>query len=578
MRLRGHLLLLTLVVMAPMLVLGILGTWALVHQEQQTFQHGIQARTRALQSAVDAEVQGHIRTLQALAASQALGAGDLETFRVEALRVQASQPDWYNVNVSLPTGQQVLNLKAAPGAPLPQTPDLPSLKQAFETRRPVVSNMARGALTARTGYSVRVPVLSEGKVAYVVAAVIDPASIERLIAGRDIPPGWIAAVLDRRYAFVARSRPLAPEAGTVATSNLQADLSAAPEGWTRGLSLEGIDVYRGFTRSPMSGWSVVIAIPARLVHERARHAAAVAAMSMALVLALALAGAWLISRRLAKPITRLADAASAIEAGESAAAHLNSPVHEVNQLAGALQRAAEAVRERETRLRAEERAKDNFLAMLSHELRNPLAAMQGATLLLQHVHRPDVLAKARDVLQRQLRHMARLADDLLQVHLITRGNATMQRERIDLSGVARTVLANLKLSGRLLEHKVQEEMERTMVMGDEARLSQVVTNLLENAAKYTEPGGRIGIKVASQPPHAVLVVSDSGQGMSPDLIERAFELFVQGDQAMDRPLGGMGVGLALVKQLVGLHGGTVVARSAGAGAGSAFEVRLPLAD
>jgi signal transduction histidine kinase len=578
MRLRSHLLLLTFVVMAPMLVLGVVGTWALVEQEQTTFQQGIQARARALMAAVEAEVEGNIHTLQALASSQALHAGDLDRFRAEALRVQASQPDWYNINVSLPTGQQVLNLKAAPGAVLPQTPDPASLREAFQTQRPVVSNMARGSLTARTGYSVRVPVVRDGHAVYVVAAVIDPASVQRLIGGQHIPSGWVAAVLDRRYAFVARSQPLAADAGTVASASLQSDLAAASEGWTRGVSLEGIDVYRGFAKSQVSGWSVVLAIPATLVHERARRAAAMGAGSIAVVLGLALSGAWFISRRLARPIVRLAHTASAIEAGASAVELLNSPVREVNQLAQALHRAAEAVAEREAKLRAEDRAKDNFLAMLGHELRNPLAAMQGATLLLQHADRPDVLAKARDVVQRQLRHMARLADDLLEVHVITRGQAVMQRERLDLAAVAGSALASLKLSGRLLEHTVQEELDTATVMGDEARLSQVVANLLENAAKYTEPGGWILLKVMAQPPDAVLLVCDSGQGMSPQLIERAFDLFVQGEQTMDRPQGGMGVGLALVKQLVTLHHGTVSARSGGHAAGSTFEVRLPLAD
>jgi signal transduction histidine kinase/ActR/RegA family two-component response regulator len=222
------------------------------------------------------------------------------------------------------------------------------------------------------------------------------------------------------------------------------------------------------------------------------------------------------------------------------------------------------------------RIKDEFLAMLGHELRNPLAPIATA-LQLMKLRAPNVLARERAVLERQVEHLVTLVSDLLDVSRIARGKLELRREAVDL---ADSVNAALELSGPLIEqrrHVLQVDVPRGFyVYGDPARLAQVLTNLLNNAAKYTPPGGRITVDARSEGEALRLRVVDSGAGISPELLPQIFDLFVQDKQALDRSQGGLGLGLAIVRNVVEMHGGRVVARSAGVGQGSELEVTLPL--
>jgi signal transduction histidine kinase len=223
-----------------------------------------------------------------------------------------------------------------------------------------------------------------------------------------------------------------------------------------------------------------------------------------------------------------------------------------------------------------DRQKDEFLAMLSHELRNPLGAIATAAQLLELADLPPENAtRVRDVIKRQSAHLARLVDDLLDVARLTTGRIAVMRVPIDLSDVVRRALETLRMSGRLTHHTVNVNVEPALVEADFARMDQVVTNLLVNALKYTAPGGRIDVEVCAEGNDAVLRVHDTGIGIDAELLPRLFDLFAQARRALDRPGGGLGVGLALVRRLVELHGGRVEAASEGPGRGSTFTVRLP---
>ena len=222
------------------------------------------------------------------------------------------------------------------------------------------------------------------------------------------------------------------------------------------------------------------------------------------------------------------------------------------------------------------RAKDEFLAMLGHELRNPLAPIVTA-LQLMKLRAADVFEKERSIVERQVRHMVTLVDDLLDVSRITRGKIELNREAVELAGV---VYKALELAGPLIEqrqHTVDVAVNGALrVLGDPVRLAQVISNLLTNAAKYTPPRGHIWIAAGVRGGEVTLTVRDDGVGIEPDLLPRMFDLFVQGGQALDRSQGGLGLGLTIVRSVVELHGGRVVARSAGRGKGSEFSVSLPL--
>jgi signal transduction histidine kinase len=222
------------------------------------------------------------------------------------------------------------------------------------------------------------------------------------------------------------------------------------------------------------------------------------------------------------------------------------------------------------------RAKDEFLAMLSHELRNPLEGIAAAAAVLKRAGRSEEQnARAQQVIARQITHLRTLTSDLLDVARLTTGKIVLSRRPVDLADVARSWCGVLESTGALRRHGLRIDAEPAWVEGDQTRLMQVVENLLSNALKYTPPGGDITVTIAPDRDDAVLRVSDTGIGIEPELLPRVFDLFVQGEQRPDRPTGGLGVGLTLVKRLVEMHGGSVVAASAGPGRGSSFEVRLP---
>lgn len=237
----------------------------------------------------------------------------------------------------------------------------------------------------------------------------------------------------------------------------------------------------------------------------------------------------------------------------------------------------EAEEERARRLAAEDtnRTNDEFLAMLGHEMRNPLAPIVTA-LQLAKLRGETRIDRELKIIERQVEHMSRLVDDLLDVSRIARGTVELNRRRFDLrDAVARAVeIASPMLDAREHRFDIDVPKQAMYVDGDEARLVQVFSNLLHNAAKYTPPGGHVRLSIAMDGPMVRVQVRDDGQGIEPELLPRVFSLFVQGEQSIDRRAGGLGLGLALVRSLTVMHGGSVSATSV-LGKGSLFSVWIP---
>ena len=221
------------------------------------------------------------------------------------------------------------------------------------------------------------------------------------------------------------------------------------------------------------------------------------------------------------------------------------------------------------------RAKDEFLAMLGHELRNPLGAISSAVRLLEPMDAGSERAVlARDVIARQTRHLARLVDDLLDVARVMTGKVLLERQPLDLAEAVARHVNSVRATGKMQDHVVSVEVQSVWIDADSIRVEQILGNLVSNALKYTPGGGRIAIRVGPDNGYAVLTIEDSGVGMQPHLMARVFDLFVQGERRLDRTQGGLGIGLTLVRRLVELHGGTVEAFSEGPDRGSRFTVRL----
>ncbi len=233
----------------------------------------------------------------------------------------------------------------------------------------------------------------------------------------------------------------------------------------------------------------------------------------------------------------------------------------------------------EAELTEVDRLKDEFLAMLAHELRNPLAPLlHGLEVLRIAQHDPVATLAVREMMERQLRKMTRLVDDLLDVSRITSGKIELRQEVVDVIHLVNLAAESVQqfVEARRQELRLQVPTEPILLEGDFTRLEQVVSNLLSNASKYTQAGGRITLALEREATHVTIRVSDTGMGMSRDTLPKVFDLFMQVDRSLDRSQGGLGIGLTLVRRLVDLHGGTVEATSQGLGQGSQFIVRLPL--
>lgn len=245
----------------------------------------------------------------------------------------------------------------------------------------------------------------------------------------------------------------------------------------------------------------------------------------------------------------------------------------------ALAASAEYVRQVNDRLREADKRKDEFLATLAHELRNPLAPIRAAAYVLKKFDTQDAkLLQAREVIERQAAHMTRLIDDLLEISRITQGKIELRRRNESLTAIIAGVVQSARAVMDARQHQfiVEAEADPLLMDADAIRIAQAVGNVIENAGKYTQPGGRIALRVRQEGKQAVISVQDNGIGIQPEMAARIFDMFVQAENGDRRPNGGLGIGLALSRKLIEMHGGTITASSAGLGQGAEFEIRLPL--
>jgi PAS domain S-box-containing protein len=295
----------------------------------------------------------------------------------------------------------------------------------------------------------------------------------------------------------------------------------------------------------------------------AKETGTVTLMVVPIIIRAEVAGLLYVSNRTPRPFTDEDEAVCTRLAEQAAVAIQNSELF-------ARQQAARAEAE------AASNAKDQFLAMLGHELRNPLGAISNAAHVLGLAgDAGPLVAQAQRIISRQARQLGRVVDDLLDVSRVTSGKITLEREPLDLAELVRRAVALVAALEGAQRHTVVVEADEVWVDADSARLEQVAVNLLENAVKYTPAGGEIHVRVTPEGREAVLLVRDTGIGIAAHLVPRVFDLFVQGDHSLDRNKGGLGIGLTLVRRLVELHGGVIAAASGGESRGSTFTVRLP---
>ena len=586
--LRRRLLFLAAACIAPLAAMAGVALLALAHEQRaQAERAGIEL-TRALGTAIDAELHRSVATLEAIANSPALDAGDLRRFHEVVRRVRAGRPDWVTITLADPSGRQLANASHPFASELPAVLDIASLRKVVETAQPAIGALNIGP-GGQPGIPVRVPVLREGKVRYVLTAALRPDSVVEVLTRQRIPPDWVVSVFAQNTMRVARSRQHETFLNTPPAPSLAKLMQTGDEGAGMTYVLEGDQVYTAFSRSRSTGWTVAIGIPPSAVEAGALRSVAVYGGGILLSIGFGVLAALLIGRGITAPMAWLRSAAQALGRRETVVPP-RTPILEIREVGSALAAAAaertrhEAEREellqREQRARgaaeAASRAKDEFLAMLGHELRNPLGAIANASRLLDHPRSdPETARRAREVIARQVEHLGRLTDDLLDAGRAILGKIVLERQTLDLADVVGRALDGLQAGGRLGAHRLEKDLDRVWVYADPTRIEQIAANLVGNALKFTPAGGTIRVSVKREGEQALFAVRDTGVGMPPQLADRVFELFVQGEAPLDRAHGGLGIGLTLVRRLAELHGGTAAAASDGPGRGSEFTVRLP---
>ena len=454
--------------------------------------------------------------------------------------------------------------------------DPSAMQEVLRTGKAVNSDLLFGLVAGKLVFTMNVPVFREGRIRYVINAAFEPGVMTRFLQESPQFKGVPAWIYDRRGFIVGRWREADKYVGRRVPEQQMENLRTKEAGVATGETAEGIALYYSFARSPVTGWTASMGAERKELDRAVRTGWIVGAALMLGGLLLSFALALSIAGRLRRAIVGLAAAASRGEPPQPGGLR----TREIELLEHAVVDAAQArdARARREQAEAESETKDRYIATLSHELRNPLAALNNAVYLLGM----ECGAEAKptlEMMQRQIAQLTRMVNDLLDLSRVSHGKITLQIAPVDLVEVIGLAIetAEPALQKNRLRLARTLPAEPVTVRGDAARLLQVFSNLLDTAAKFTPAGGDIGVALARARAEAVATVSDNGVGIEPSFLPTMFEAFTQADLRLERTTGGLGLGLALARQIVEAHGGRISAESAGRGLGSRFTVRLPLA-
>lgn len=576
---RAFLLALVLACLLP----GVLGASALLAWQYRQGRAQLATSTlqtsRAMVQAVDFHLQKVSAVAQSLSSSHALASGDLARFHAEASAVIKQVGLGTNVVLRDEAGRQLLNTAVPWGAPLvaPLAPE--QVREVFASRRPVVSDIFIGPVIHRPIMSVDVPVFLGGAVRYALGIGVLPRHFTEVLQTQQVPPRWLVGIMDRAGTLAGRSRNADLYVGRKTSSAMLAQMQVRREGVVEVVTLDGQDMIVFFSRSQATGWSVAIGIPRKEVESVIVRTSSLMAAGVAALFALGALLAWIIGGHIARSFQALTEAAGELGLGGPVTAR-SLPIQEADDAIESLQKAGAILGERNQTLREADRRKDEFISILAHELRNPLAPVRTAVEILRRTREGDARQqRACEIIERQIRHMARLVDDLLDISRIARGRLSLHLERCDMARItcqtAEDYRPSVEAAGQALEVDVGHAP--LWIQGDPVRVAQMVGNLLNNAVRFTGAGGRIQVRVGREGAMAQACVIDNGVGIAPELLARLFDPFSQADQDLARSKGGLGLGLALTRGLARLHGGQLNAHSDGLGQGARFTLSLPLA-
>jgi signal transduction histidine kinase/ActR/RegA family two-component response regulator len=574
--LRTELVVLIVLAMVPLVVFSIAvmlwGTWL----QQRSVEDGLENTSSALSLAVSRELESWKASLRAVAFSSELEAEDFAGLHRRVTPLANSMGGW--IVVFDPEGKQLMSTLVPYGTPLKTAASRDKIQQVVATHESTASDLFVGANAERNIIVVYEPVIRGGVVRYVLGLAMDPDRLSRLLAVQPLPSGWYSVLFDGADRVLARSVSGDEFIGSAAPAAFAQfeQRSGILENVTPG-GEEVLLAYQGLRDAP---WTVAVGVPTALI-ERERSLA-LALLSVGAVVLLGLA-VWLSGRvaaRIAAPVRALAQAA---EQGTLPSKSSPSGLRELQELERALIRAADVERERGSErerrlaLEAANKAKDEFLATLSHELRTPLQAALGWLHVLRASADEEAARnRAVPVIERNLRQLGQLVDDLIDASRIVSGKVSLQLEPHELASLVRQMAEAWQPAVAAKDQELVLDVDEGIwVECDRARLVQILSNLVANSVKFTRRGGRIEVRLRGTRQQAALSVADNGDGIAPEALPNIFNKFWQVQGGSERRYQGLGLGLAIVKSLVELQGGTVGATSEGIGRGSVFTVTLP---
>jgi signal transduction histidine kinase/ActR/RegA family two-component response regulator len=591
-RIRSQLAILVIAVMAPVAVLAGFAIEQLWSLQRKAYEQQFLERVSALRLALDTDLEATVRTLRTLSEAPDLDEQQrLPAFTERFRRLLQHNPGWATIRLVQPDGAPIARLDKRP-LPAEATLDAATLAKVTSSRDVAISGLISTADDKSHLTYIAVPVLRGGAPKAVFYIGIDHAGWLAFLQRYPISEKATLTLQDRDGRIIARTLNNERWVGRQSAPAFMERIRGRSEGAFINAGLEGQMFYSAFSNSRTSGWLLGTGVPQADVEAALRGPTAALVAAVLVAAALAVFFALFFGRRITGALTSLASAARATAGPAAAASGQRLAIDEAETVRRALEESASQLRMRESslnealqgegRARAEaeraSKAKDEFLAMLGHELRNPLSAISSAAQLLELAQdKPDVAQRAREMLQRQLHHLTGIIDDMLDVARLTSGKVMLNRQLLDLAEVARHVVDSFRDAGRSAHVELVAYCAAAPVFADETRLEQVITNLLDNACKYSPPGSYVWLQVAADEGHAVLTVRDNGSGIAPELLPHVFDIFSQGPRSLERAEGGLGLGLTVVRRLVELHGGSISAASDGPDRGATFVVRLPRA-
>lgn len=605
---RHHITTLVLAALIPLMVLAVGLTSSLLHNTIEARDRAYLESARALSGAADVEVERSLGALKALALHDSLQRGDLKAFHDVAVQARSAMGIWNGLLVLGPRGEHLLNSNRPYGERLPPLTQPQHIEESARTAKPYISNALVGAVQREHFVYVTMPVVVKGKVEYVLEATISHRYWTAWLSQR-APAESTVALIDRDKVIFARNRDTDKTVGISVQGWYRDVLDRKREGVVQGPGVVDDYVQAAFVKSSLTGWTLNVVTPGDVVSAPIWRAALILAAGSLLAIGVALLLSYWRAKTITNamervnealadlrdpegavtasvPRTRVLEVDSSLLAIRRTAESLHDRAQHISRLQAALESRALAaedeVRQRqktEAALVEQAQRREHFVALLAHELRNPLAPIRNASAIIKRAEPGSAHAvRARETIDRQVDQMTHLLDDLLDIARISHGKLDLRVGTVDLQAVLNQAVESTESAFAQAGVKLQLELPHLplTIQGDQTRLVQVFSNLLVNAAKFTPQGGLVQLRAALHGEEALIEVSDDGRGIAPENVAKLFEPFSQVTPVMERGTGGLGLGLSLVKGLVMAHRGSVEAQSAGLGLGSTFSVRLPV--